>query len=443
MFDASYRRRIEQDLESWVGKGWISSDNAGRIIADVRARTQQKARFPAILATVGVLCLALAVAAFVAANWDAIPRAAKLIGILAAIAGANGLAAFAWSRGRTFIADLATLFAVLVFIAGLALVGQIYHLPQDWPAGAALAALGALAAAWLTGSRGAAIAAAAASISYVLARGDPAGFAPLPSFFSLALLAAIAVHTILHPSRLGRWVTLLLVYAIYLRLVAEAGYGELIFNEGLLVAVAALGTAMTGLGLWLAAKGEGALPTRLPRDGILLFAHSLIDAGATALIGTVTINLIAVTLDGDDKGVAGAVLALWPVSVMILLAAGLLFAAISNAANRNGVLFVAGAAVLSLAAPILSDFLAEAVILHAAVALAAVIAVSSAGAYAGLSYWTLAGHIGTAVVALWLLNETIGSLIGQSLFFLVAGLVLIAVAFWSARRMRSTRGEGG
>lgn len=442
MFDASYRRRIEQDLEGWIGKGWISQENAGRIIADIRARTQQKARFPAILATVGVLCLALAVAAFVAANWAAIPRPAKLIGIVAAIAGANAFAAFAHARGRPFVADLATLFAVLVFIAGLALVGQIYHLPQDWPAGAALAALGALAAAWLTGSRGAAVAAAAASVSYVLARGDPAAFAPLPTLFSLALLAATALHTILHPSRLGRWATLLLAFVIYLRLVAEAGYGELIFHEGLLVAVAALGAAFTGLGLWLAGKGEAELPTRLPRDGLLLFAHSLIDAGATALVGTVTVNLIAVTLDGGDRGGAGAALALWPIGIMILLAAGLLLAAISSAANRSGALFVAGAAILSLAAPILSDFLAEAVILHAAVALAAVIAVSAAGAYAGFPHWTLVGHIGTAAVALWLLNETIGSLIGQSLFFLVAGLVLIVVAIWSARRMRASRGEG-
>jgi uncharacterized membrane protein len=45
--------------------------------------------------------------------------------------------------------------AALIFGAGVALVGQMYHLPADWPAGSLLVGCGALAVAALLRSDGA------------------------------------------------------------------------------------------------------------------------------------------------------------------------------------------------------------------------------------------------------------------------------------------------
>ena len=51
-------------------------------------------------------------------------------------------------------ADAAVTLATLCYGAGISLVGQMYHLPGDWPAGAMLIAIGGLVAAALTGKNG-------------------------------------------------------------------------------------------------------------------------------------------------------------------------------------------------------------------------------------------------------------------------------------------------
>src|SRR5690606_36928744 len=99
MFGQLYARRLKADLATWVENGWVSSDAAGRILASLDKGTG-RSRLPAVLAMVGVICLALAVAAFVAANWEAIPRLVKLVGIVVAVVGANLLAAWAAHAGR-------------------------------------------------------------------------------------------------------------------------------------------------------------------------------------------------------------------------------------------------------------------------------------------------------------------------------------------------------
>ncbi len=443
MFDALYRRRLEGDLEEWVAREWITPAAAGKIIADLSRQARQNSRLPAILATIGVVCLALAVAAFVAANWDAIARPVKLAGILLAIPAANALAAYAASRGRPFIADLATFFAALVFIAGLALVAQIYHLPQDWPAGAVLATLGSLAAAWIAGSRLTLLVAAGAAIAWVFARADPVAIDIPAAVYSIVIVSAIGLHAVVYPSRLSRYATILLIFVVYIRLVAEAGFGGWIFEHGLLIAIAALAAGLIGAGLALDRFGQNGGPSWLRQDGVLLFAGSCLDTGATALVGVVVVNLISTMIDPPSGGGLFHILTTWPILVMIAVAVAMIALAAANAGRRNAVLAVAVTVVLGFAAPVVAIALPDAVVLHAALALIAVVAVSGCGAIAALPYWTAVGHLGTAIVALWLLNETVGSLIGQSVFFLIAGVALIGVAGLVARRYHRRAGAKG
>ena len=58
-------------------------------------------------------------------------------------------------RDRPILADLCASVGAIIFGAGIALVGQMYHLGGDFAGGMLLWAIGALAAAALTGSRGA------------------------------------------------------------------------------------------------------------------------------------------------------------------------------------------------------------------------------------------------------------------------------------------------
>lgn len=444
IFDANYRRRLDNDLKEWVGKGYLDADAAGRIRKDVASRAKGQSRLPAVFAIIGVICLALAVAAFVAANWAVIPRIVKLCGIAVAIVGANFLAAYSAARGRNLIADLATLFAVLVFISGLALVGQIYHLPQDWPAGAMLATLGALAAAWLAQSSAALVVSAVSAISWVFARGEPAGLDIAGSGIALLLIAAMVAHVILYPLRLGRWAVLALVFAAYLRFLMEAAGTRFDLEEAVMFALSLFAAAISGWALVLLRHSESRLPEAHEKDGSFLFARSALDAGAVVLIGLVVLSLI-VAMSGSGSGLSvGTILAYWPIPLMLLLAGGGFILAFARACGRFETLVLGSAVGVAVVAVFLGAVAPDAVVVVAALSLAATVGMSAAGAVAGFGTWTVFGHIGTAAVALWLLNETIGSLIGQSLFFLIAGVLLIAVAGLSARhiRRRGAKTEG-
>ncbi|MGL4728563.1 MAG: DUF2157 domain-containing protein, partial [Bosea sp. (in: a-proteobacteria)] len=86
MFERSYRRRLEADLQAWVKDGLITA-SAASAIRTTRLTDETGSRLPGTVAMLGALMLAASVSAFVAANWQDIPRLVKLIGILAVIAG--------------------------------------------------------------------------------------------------------------------------------------------------------------------------------------------------------------------------------------------------------------------------------------------------------------------------------------------------------------------
>ena len=85
--------------------------------------------------------------------------------LIAGMVVAGGLGAWFAATGRTVLADLCASIGAIIFGAGIALVGQMYHLGSDFAGGMLLWAIGALAAAALTSSRGAlAVALVAASL---------------------------------------------------------------------------------------------------------------------------------------------------------------------------------------------------------------------------------------------------------------------------------------
>ena len=173
MFERGYRRHLEADLVTWVAAGVISDDVA-KSIRKARFSEAAASRLPGIFAMLGALMLAASVSAFVAANWQEIPRLVRLAGIFIMIAGSFLPALLLERRGHPYAADAAVTFATLCFGAGIALVGQMYHLPGDWPAGAMLVAIGGLVAAALTGKNGPLVIAFVAMASWSCGRFDDA-----------------------------------------------------------------------------------------------------------------------------------------------------------------------------------------------------------------------------------------------------------------------------
>ncbi len=120
MLTGSYRKRLEADLVRWVGEGLVSADSAA-IIRRALAQEGSGFKLPALLGLFGGLLIASSVSAFVAANWEEIPRIVKLVMILLAVAGALGISARLESRGSTGGADAAATCGTLIFAAGVAL----------------------------------------------------------------------------------------------------------------------------------------------------------------------------------------------------------------------------------------------------------------------------------------------------------------------------------
>src|SRR5690606_18866048 len=93
--------------------------------------------------------IGFAVMSFVAANWQSMPKLARIIMLLAGMAGSYGLAGVLASRGQRAFADAAVLAGVGIFGAAIMLIAQMYHMeghPPDavlvWGAGALLAGAG-------------------------------------------------------------------------------------------------------------------------------------------------------------------------------------------------------------------------------------------------------------------------------------------------------------
>ena len=174
-------------LARWQTDGVITASTG----AAIRNTLPPVAAGPHVAVAIGILgglLIAAAFLAFVASNWVAIARPLRFAVLIAAIAGAYGIGAAFARAGRPVLADLGATVGSIIFGAAIALIGQMYHLGDDFAGGLLLWAVGALAGAALTGSRGAlAVALAAGCIRSWANVPDSAG---IPARAICAILAA-------------------------------------------------------------------------------------------------------------------------------------------------------------------------------------------------------------------------------------------------------------
>lgn len=138
---AGYRQRLEQDLDRWIGAGLVPGENRAAILGSVGESRRLDAA--TALAAVGAAFLGIAVIAFVAANWGAIPRLARFVLVLSVFLSLCAGAAWAARRRRPGLRNGMLTVAALVYAAAIGLTGQIFDIAGSPPAalhGAGLAA---------------------------------------------------------------------------------------------------------------------------------------------------------------------------------------------------------------------------------------------------------------------------------------------------------------
>lgn len=187
---ANYTKRLKQDVERWIGLGLIDRPAGEALIADATFHERRSLSFGSVLMIMAALLFCAAILLVVAANWEAMPRLAR-VGMLFALIGAGYLGgALLKVRGHGALAEGAWLIAATAFGGAIALIGQMYHLSGDeeaailtWCAGTALAAA-ALRSGPLT------VGATAIAVSWMVTEGfDIWGRGDLPLLFPAVALA--------------------------------------------------------------------------------------------------------------------------------------------------------------------------------------------------------------------------------------------------------------
>ncbi|MDX2275913.1 MAG: DUF2157 domain-containing protein [Hyphomonadaceae bacterium] len=153
---ASYKEKVARDLERWIASGLVAPDKRDAILATLPDARRLDAA--TALAWIGGALLGIAIIAFIAANWDGVPRIARFALLIAFFASACGAAAWAAHKRRTLLADIALTVAALIFAAAIGLTGQIFDIVGSPQAALYAAGVAGMALALAGRSVGAAIA---------------------------------------------------------------------------------------------------------------------------------------------------------------------------------------------------------------------------------------------------------------------------------------------
>jgi uncharacterized membrane protein len=126
---AGYKERVTQDLDRWIASGLISGEQRAAMLATIPDTRRLDAA--TALAWVGGLLLGIAVIAFIAANWDGMPRLLRFAVLIALFLSFAGAGAWAAHKTRPVLSNIALMIASLVFAASIGLTGQIFDIAGD------------------------------------------------------------------------------------------------------------------------------------------------------------------------------------------------------------------------------------------------------------------------------------------------------------------------
>ena len=408
MLERAYRQRLEADLARWQADGVITPA-AHDAIRGSLAPLGAGLNVAVVVGIVGGLLIAAAFLAFVAANWTEIARPVRFAILLAGIVGAYGVGAWFARAGRLVLADLCGGVGSIVFGAAIALVGQMYHLGDDFAAGMLLWGAGALVAAALTGSRGAlAVALVAGCIwsgARVLDDGGPPHL-PFVAFWFLGAAVALAWN-----SRAASH--LLAVAAVVWWFTAAIALDRFDAGPPLILA--------DGAALLL---GAGLVMANAPREWPRIFGEVLANYGAFALAGAAAVGVASFN---DPYSAAVARAPLWAAGCGVV-GAMLAFAA-AALGRRDGPAFAGIASGLALigATAWVRPQAGEPWFAYA-LELVGMLCLVVSGMRDAARPRLVAGWLGLAGVIAAITWAVKGSLLRRSVFLAVAGAIAVVLA---------------
>ncbi|MEP7455282.1 DUF2157 domain-containing protein [Phyllobacterium sp. SB3] len=158
---------IKKHIARWQQAGLIDEVTADLLRKDVE-KTRSGFGLGGILAVLGAVLLGAAIISLVAANWEAMPRLVRVVMIISVLW--IGFVGGAWraSLGDKIFSQVLYLIAAITFGAGIALIGQMYHLSGEASDAVLLWIAGTMIAAFCLRSGVLVIAAVATTALYIL-----------------------------------------------------------------------------------------------------------------------------------------------------------------------------------------------------------------------------------------------------------------------------------
>lgn len=130
-----------------MGKGIVSTEQAESICSQYGVDYHKLSRRSYgyhVLVGLGCLFIGLSLITLVGANWDEIPRAVRMFGLIALTLGANVFGLMKYRREQVSVAVTWFFLGGLLYGASIMLIAQIYHIGEHYPDGILWWALGVL-----------------------------------------------------------------------------------------------------------------------------------------------------------------------------------------------------------------------------------------------------------------------------------------------------------
>jgi uncharacterized membrane protein len=147
--DGAYLKRLGADVARWRATGLITDVQAETALAEARSNAAKPSgSFSNVAAALGAVLFGLGIITFIGANWDVLPKVARLAAVLALLWLAFAGAVFAIERKNEGMGHALALIGALAMGGAIALIGQTYHIEGSasgllvpWAIGVLLAAL--------------------------------------------------------------------------------------------------------------------------------------------------------------------------------------------------------------------------------------------------------------------------------------------------------------
>lgn len=424
-----YIKTLTDDLDEWIAKGWVPAESRDKILGAVAAK-QPPFSLVGLLAILGAVLLALAAITFVAANWAAMPKLARMGIMLAVMWTAYGVAAWSLVKQVHVYAHAFALLGAALFGACIMLIAQTFNIAANHPTGVLIWGIGAVLTALIIPSR------------------------PVLVFSTLLLALWMFISfTAPIPDKVQYWLWPVLVLALgYTAQGMTSRVSLHVLAISLLFFVPLLLDGLgvderTGAPLAGGIFAVLALASAWIADGKTFGMRIFVNWMAISALGAGFITQLI--LDDGWRNNAGAVeiSALLPVAIILTLLAVLLFSRLRKQVIKptESIVLLAGVTLMMLS-PWLRSWIGILPLqfLYGAAFFGICVALMALGFVRDRNGLVWAGGTGFVAQSLYVYFETFKDLLNTSLFFFVGGVLLLAFSFAAFRlNKRLLHGEVG